>query len=129
IVLDNVLRSKPPTGWLDNLIYSIAGTDKLAVVKLAAIAVLLIAAAGALCTYSQKLLTTRVGQWVMHELRQTLYFHIQRMSLAYHDQKSTGDLLSTVTSDIDSIQSFITSGLLDTVINVLTLVGMIAIMF
>ena len=28
----------------------------------------------------------------MHDLRQTLYSHIQRLSLAYHDQKQTGDL-------------------------------------
>ena len=65
----------------------------------------------------------------MHDLRQTLYFHIQRLSLAYHDQKSTGDLISTVTSDIDSIQTFITPGLLDALINILTLVGMVTVMF
>src|ERR1039458_5425279 len=129
IVLDNVLRSKAPTGWLNSLMYSLAGTDKLAIIKFAAIAVLVIALFGALCTYAEKLLTTSVGQWVMHDLRQTLYFHIQRLSLAYHDQKSTGDLLSTVTSDIDSIQPFISSNLLDALINVLTLVGMVVVMF
>jgi subfamily B ATP-binding cassette protein MsbA len=64
----------------------------------------------------------------MPDLRQTLYFHIQRLSLAFHDQKSTGDLISTVTSDIDSIQTFITSNLLDALINVLTLTGMIGVM-
>jgi subfamily B ATP-binding cassette protein MsbA len=129
IVLDNVLKSKAPTGWVNNLILSIAGPDKLHIIGVAAIAVILIAVFGAICTYSEKLLTTSVGQWVMHDLRQTLYFHIQRLSLAYHDQKSTGDLISTVTSDIDSIQTFITSGLLDTLINVLTLVGMVTVMF
>jgi subfamily B ATP-binding cassette protein MsbA len=129
IVLDNVLRSKAPTGWLNTLMVSLAGADKLAIIKFAAIAVLAIALFGALCTYAEKLLTTSVGQWVMHDLRQTLYFHIQRLSLAYHDQKSTGDLLSTVTSDIDSIQTFISSNLLDALINVLTLVGMVVVMF
>jgi ATP-binding cassette subfamily B protein len=129
IVLDNVLQSKSATGWLNRLFLTIAGTDKMAVVKAAAISVFLIAIFGALCTYTEKLLTTSVGQWVMHDLRQTVYFHIQRMSLAVHDQKSTGDLISTVTSDIDSIQTFITSGLLDALINILTLVGMIAVMF
>jgi ATP-binding cassette subfamily B protein len=129
IVLDNVLRSKPPTGWLNTLIYSLAASDKLAIIKFAAIAVLLIALFGALCAYAEKLLTTRVGQWVMHDLRQTLYFHIQRLSLAYHDQKSTGDLLSTVTSDIDSIQTFISSNFLDALIDVLTLAGMVVVMF
>ncbi len=129
LVLDNVLRSKAPTGWPNTLILSFAGNDKLAVIKFAAIAVLAIALFGALCTYAEKLLTTRVGQWVMHDLRQTLYFHIQRLSLAYHDQTSTGDLLSTVTSDIDSIQSFISSNLLDALIDVLTLAGMVGVMF
>ena len=129
VVLDNVLRSKARAGWPNTLILSLAGADRLAIVKLAAIGVLVIAAFGALCTYAEKLLTTRVGQWVMHDLRQNLYFHIQRMSLAYHDQKSTGDLLSTVTSDIDSIQTFISSNLLDALIDVLTLVGMVGVMF
>ncbi len=129
IVLDNVLRSKAPTGWPNTLMLSLAGNDKLAIIKFAAIAVLAIALFGALCTYAEKLLTTRVGQWVMHDLRQTLYFHIQRLSLAYHDQTSTGDLLSTVTSDIDSIQSFISSNLLDALIDVLTLAGMVGVMF
>jgi len=129
VVLDNVLRSKAPSGWLNTLILSLAGTDRLAIIKAAAIAVLIIALFGALCTYAEKLLTTRVGQWVMHDLRQNLYFHIQRLSLAYHDQKSTGDLLSTVTSDIDSIQTFISSNLLDALINVLTLAGMVGVMF
>ena len=129
IVLDNVLKSKAAGGWPNSLILSMAGPDKLAIIKVAAIAVLAIAVFGALCTYAEKLLTTRVGQWVMHDLRQALYFHIQRLSLAYHDQKSTGDLISTVTSDIDSIQTFITSSLLDSLINVLTLVGMVGVMF
>jgi subfamily B ATP-binding cassette protein MsbA len=129
IVLDNVLRSKAPTGWPDTLVLSLVGPDKLAIIRLAAIAVLAIALFGALCTYAEKLLTTRVGQWVMHDLRQTLYFHIQRLSLAYHDQQSTGDLLSTVTSDIDSIQTFISSNLLDALIDVVTLAGMVAVMF
>jgi subfamily B ATP-binding cassette protein MsbA len=65
----------------------------------------------------------------MHDLRRTLYSHIQRLSLRFHDQSKTGDLISRVTSDIDSIQSFIASGLLDALINLLTLAGMIGVMF
>ena len=78
----------------------------------AAIAVLAIAVLGALCSYAEKYFTTSVGQWVMHDLRRTLYSHIQRMSLGFHDQSQTGDLISRVTSDIDAVQSFIASGLL-----------------
>jgi subfamily B ATP-binding cassette protein MsbA len=58
-----------------------------------------------------------------------MYFQIQRLSLAYHDQKHTGDLISRITSDIDSVQSFIVSGLLGALVSVLTLFGMIGVMF
>jgi ATP-binding cassette subfamily B protein len=135
VVLDSVLRAKTSThgptnnGWLNALIFSLTGGDKLAILELAALAVIVVAFVGALCTYAQKLLTTSAGQWVLHDLRQALYFHIQRMSLRYHDQKSTGDLISRVTSDIDAIQSFISSSLLDAVIDVLTLTGMVCVMF
>ena len=129
IVLDNVLGKKEASGWLNHLIISVAGPDKFAILKMAVVAVVLIAALDAICSFSEKYLTTSVGQWVMHDLRQTLYAQIQRLSLSYHDQKQTGDLISRVTSDIDAIQSFITSGLLGALVNGLTLAGFVAVMF
>ena len=129
IVLDNVLKSRPVHGWLNHAIISTVGEDPIAVLEFAAIAVLAIAAIGAICSYVEKRVTMSVGQWVMHDLRRTLYSHIQRLSLAYHDQKQTGDLISRVTSDVDAIQSFVASGLLNVLINSLTLVGMVGVMF
>ena len=58
-----------------------------------------------------------------------LYNHIQRLSLAEYDETRTGDLISRVTSDIDSVQDFVNSALLGILVNVLTLVGMIGVMF
>jgi ATP-binding cassette subfamily B protein len=131
IVFDRVLHSRAlhGHGWLDHKIVSITGGDRLATLKLAALAALLIAALGALCSYAEKYLATSVGQWVMHDLRRNLYSHIQRLSLSYHDHKQTGDLISRVTSDIDAIQSFIASGLLGALVNSLTLAGMVGVMF
>ena len=131
IVFDNVLKSKSSTGhgWLNHLIASTAGTDPLSILRFAAVAALVIAIADAICSYTEKYLTTSVGQWVMHDLRRTLYSHVQRLSLSYHDNKQTGDLISRVTSDIDAIQSFIASGLLGVLVDGITLVGMVAMMF
>ncbi|HVW08980.1 MAG TPA: ABC transporter ATP-binding protein [Bryobacteraceae bacterium] len=129
IVLDSVLKTKHTGGWLNNLIVSVAGTDAHHVLAAASIFVLIIAAFDGACTYAEKYYTTNVGQWVMHDLRKTLYSHIQRMSLGFHDQSQTGDLISRVTSDIDAVQSFITSNLLDTLINSITLLGMVTVMF
>jgi ATP-binding cassette, subfamily B, bacterial len=129
IVLDNVLHAKNSSGWLNAVIHHLAGEDKFNILKFACFAVLGIALLDAICSYAEKYLTTSVGQWVTHDLRRALYSHLQRLSLAYHDQKRTGDLISTVTSDIDSIQSFINSGLLGVLINSITLLGMVGVMF
>lgn len=129
IVLDNVLKSKASNGWLNGFIHKVSGYDPLSILKFACIAVVGIAILDAVSSYAEKYLTTSVGQWVTHDLRRALYSHLQRLSLSYHDQKRTGDLISTVTSDIDSIQSFITSGLLGVFINMITLVGMVVVMF
>lgn len=131
IVFDNVLKSGSLKGygWLNHWILATVGTNRLAILRFAAVAALVIAVAGAVCSYWEKYLTTSVGQWVMHDLRRTLYSHVQRLSLSYHDHKQTGDLISRVTTDIDAIQSFIASGVLGVFINTLTLAGMVGVMF
>jgi subfamily B ATP-binding cassette protein MsbA len=131
IVLDNVLhqRSLHGHGWLNHLVVSAAGTDQWAVLRLATLAALAIAVIGAACSYWETNLTTSMGQWVSHDLRLKVYSHVQRLSLSYHDNKRTGDLISRVTSDIDAVRSFLISGLLDGLLDVLTLAGMIGVMF
>jgi len=129
IVLDDVLRARGSHAWAMRAIHNLVGTDKLAILEFACVAVLAIAVFDAICTYGEKYLTTSVGQWVSYDLRLSIYSHIQRLSLAFHDQKRTGDLISRVTDDIEAIQSFIMQGLLGVLINVMTLVGMIGVMF
>ncbi|WP_109485169.1 ABC transporter ATP-binding protein [Occallatibacter savannae] len=129
IVLDDLLQGKSQHGWLHHFITATAGSAPRNVLIFACVAVLVIAVTDALCTYGEKYLTTNVGQWVAHDLRRTIYTHVQRLSLAYHDQQPTGDLISRVTVDIDSIQSFIVSGLLSILVDTMTLIGMIVVMF
>ena len=129
IVFDYVFGAKQMPAWMSGLLHATVGLNKVAILHFAVLAVIVIALLGALSSYGEKYLTTSVGQWVMHDLRRVLYHHIQRLSLAYHDQKPTGDLISTVTADIDSIQDFISQALLGVVVNVLTLVGMLIVMF
>ena len=129
LVLDNVLRGRSSHSGLDRWILALIGPDQRTILIFAALAALGIAIAGAICSYIQKYLTTSTGQWVMHDLRSRLYSRMQRLSLSYHDQAQTGDLIGRVTSDIDSIQSFISSGLLSALTNSLTLVGMVGVMF
>jgi len=127
IVLDYALASKPMPGWMVGIVSRIGGSN-LAILNFAVAAVAGIAVVGAASSFLQSYLTTNVGQRIMHDLRRTVYHHIHRLSLADHDQRRTGDLISRVTSDIDSIQDFVASAMLGIVASILTLLGIIGIM-
>jgi ATP-binding cassette, subfamily B, bacterial len=128
IVIDNVIQSKPLPHWMSGATAFIFARSKFDVLNAAVAAVALIAIAGAVSSYAEKFLTTNVGQWIAHDLRLTLYHHIQRLSLADHDNARSGDLVSRITDDIGAIQEFVKSTLLGIFVNVLTLVGMVAVM-
>lgn len=129
VVLDYVIGSKQLPGWLVSLTTIAPGHDKQAILNFAAVAVITIALIGAVSRYTEDYLTTKVGQWVMHDLRYDLYHHIQRLSLIDYDKQKTGDLISRITSDVDAIQDFVSSALLGIVVDIITLVGMLVIMF
>src|SRR5215813_9120050 len=129
IVLDYVFGSHPLPAWAAGAVIATFGEGKWAILHFAAIATLAITALGAAASYTENYLTTRVGQWIMHDLRQELYHHIQGLSLSYYDRHKTGDLIGRMTNDVDAIQSFVSSSLLDMVVDVLTLGGMMAVMF
>ncbi|MGH9937843.1 MAG: ABC transporter ATP-binding protein, partial [Blastocatellia bacterium] len=129
IVLDYALGSRAMPEWLAGFIRETFGESKMAIIRFAAIATVVVAAVGAVASYTQNYLTTKVGQLVMLDLRQTLYHHIQRLSLSFYDRAKIGDLISRVTTDVDAIQNFVSTALLGIVVNTLTLVGMLAVMF
>jgi ATP-binding cassette subfamily B protein len=129
IVIDYALGSRPMPEWIAGPVRMTFGESKLAIVYFAAITTVVVAAVGAVASYTQNYLTTKVGQMVMLDLRQTLYHHIQRLSLSFYDRTKIGDLISRVTTDVDAIQSFVSTALLGIVAPSLTLVGMLAVMF
>jgi ATP-binding cassette, subfamily B, bacterial len=106
-----------------------AGMNPHGVLLVVAISAVAIAVVNALCSYAQKWATTSVGQRVTHELRTRLYAHVQSLSMDYHTSRKTGDLIARLTSDVDAVQSFAVSSLLDGVVDCLTLVGMFTVMF
>ncbi|MEO8259142.1 MAG: ABC transporter ATP-binding protein [Acidobacteriota bacterium] len=129
IVIDNLLQSQALPGPWAALVLRLFGPNTFAILNFALAAVVLIAVVGAVSAYAEKYLTTSVAQWVAHDLRRMMYQRMQRLSLVEHGESRTGDLLTRVTGDIDAIQDFITTALLGIVINVLTLGGMLGVMF
>jgi subfamily B ATP-binding cassette protein MsbA len=129
VIVDSVLRSKPLEGVMGRFVASVFGHAGYAVLDFAVAAVITIAVLGAISSYVESYFTNSVGQWVAHDLRRTLYHHIQRLSLAEHNESRTGDLISRVTKDTDAVQEFINSALLGILVDLLTLGGMVGVMF
>ncbi|MDN5820124.1 MAG: ABC transporter ATP-binding protein, partial [Brachybacterium sp.] len=58
---------------------------------------------------TQAMLSTRVGQAVMHDLRVSVFSHLQRMGLGFFTRTRTGEIQSRIFSDIGSMQAVVTS--------------------
>jgi ABC-type multidrug transport system fused ATPase/permease subunit len=130
IIIDNVVGHHRLAPWLDYLFRPmLEGGQKMQVAALAALAALLIAVLGAIASYIDNYYTESVGQWVAHDLRMRTYHHLQRLSLGYYNTHQTGALLSTITTDIQTIQSFASSSSLDILVDLLTIVSMLGLMF
>lgn len=129
IILDSVVGSHRMTPWLQGLLHpSLEGGSRLHVAFLAALALVVIAAVGALASYVDNYFTESVGQWVAHDLRMRAYDHLQRLSLSYYNAHSTGTILSTITADIQTIQGFASSSTLDILVDLLTIVCILGLM-
>lgn len=126
IVLDSVFGAQPMPAVLAWL--AADGANRLAPLNVAVgltIAIALLQAAGA---YLDAYFTVSIGQWIAHDLRHAVYAHLQRLSMSYYDKQQVGPLISTITDDIDTVQTFASTSLLDLLIDGLTVVGMLAVM-
>ncbi len=68
-------------------------------------------------------LSGRIGQDVLLDLRERVFAHVQRLSLAFHERYTSGRVISRLTSDLDSLQEMLDKGLDGFFISVLSIVG------
>jgi len=72
--------------------------------------------------------TQLTGQRVMHDLRGTLFAHLQRQDSAFFDRNPVGRLMTRVLSDVEAINELFTSGVVAIVGDVVTLTGVVVIL-
>ncbi len=77
----------------------------------------------------QTLLSNQVGQRVMHDLRTSVYKHLQRLSLAFFTRTRTGEVQSRLANDIGGVQQVVTSTATSIVSNVTTVLATVVAMF
>jgi subfamily B ATP-binding cassette protein MsbA len=129
VVIDNVLRHKPLhltlwgplTAWLSGL----PARDLL---TLLCAAMLGLAVLDGLFTYLANDHITSIGQRIIFDVRRALFAHIQRLSLPFHDNQRTGDLVTRLTNDISNMQDLMVSVVMIFSVNLLTVLGIAAIM-
>ena len=78
--------------------------------------------------YVQNYLINWLGSRLELNMRKDMFKHLQRLSLDFYAKREVGSIVSRGTNDVDKITELITSGVANVVADILTLVGIIAIM-
>jgi ABC-type multidrug transport system fused ATPase/permease subunit len=130
IILDNVVGKHKIGPLVHHLLGPLLETgSRLHIAAVAALLYVIIAALGAIASYIDNYYTESVGQWVAHDLRMRMYNHLQRLSLGFYNTHQTGTILSTLTTDIQTIQGFASSSTLSILVDMLTILCMLGLMF
>ena len=73
---------------------------------------------------------SHVAGWgVVVDVRKYIYEHMQRLSLHFYEDKQIGTLMSNVVNDTDLFEQLISHAIPDVVVNVITLIGVSAVLF
>ncbi|MHB9033010.1 MAG: ABC transporter ATP-binding protein [Anaerolineae bacterium] len=70
----------------------------------------------------------KAGWGVVADARRQIYTHLQRLSLRFYEDQQTGQLMSRMVNDSDYFEQLIAHAVPDTIVNVLTLVGVSAVL-
>ena len=79
--------------------------------------------------YAQTILTTRIGQRVMSDLRIAIFGHLTRLSVGYFDRHPVGRLMTRVTSDVETLNELFSSGVVSVFGDLFTLAAITAMMW
>jgi ABC-type multidrug transport system fused ATPase/permease subunit len=80
-------------------------------------------------SYVQTYLTGWVGERILADLRNTLFGHLQRLSLGFFERNRAGVIISRLTNDVEALDQLVTDGVTSLVQNSLTLIGTAILLF
>lgn len=79
--------------------------------------------------YVQQYIMAGVSQKIVYDIRKDVDIKLSKLPLKYYDGRTHGEILSRVTNDIDNIANTLQQGLTQIIRSVVTIVGIIIIMF
>ncbi len=127
IVLSSLVSLASPFLLREVLDVAIPARDA-GLLTLLALGMILVAVVTTVFDTLQTLVSTTVGQRVMHDLRIAVYGHLQRMSLAFFTRTRTGEVQSRIANDIGGMQAVVTSTAASIVSNLTTVIATIVAM-
>ncbi len=127
MVVDGVLLGRTGDGMLGWLAAWLpADRTRLLVVCVAAVVAL--AGLQGSCAYGQRLYAATAGHRVVAELRAAMFAKLQRLSLTFHQQQRSGDLLVRLTGDVSMLREVLVPAVLDSCARLLVLCATLGLM-
>ncbi len=99
------------------------------ILLIASVALVLVVGLRNLFSYANSYTVTWIGHRFVFDLRFATWRHLQRLSLAFHNQTQTGKIMARVTADIELIQGLIQGQLVTFISDIVTLVTVLAMLF
>lgn len=129
IVLDQVVLGKPTQlpGGFDPLLWM--GGEPQRLLAVAAVGLLALALLAGGLYYAQSVLVARIGQLVVRDLREDVFHHLLRHSLAFHRRNDPGDLLMRLTGDMVFLREMILATIVTMTGELVVLLSTLALMF
>jgi len=93
------------------------------------VAIILIYLVKGACSYFQTILMSFIGQRIVADLRNRLYEQIQKQSLTFFTKNSTGELMSRITNDVNSVQGAVSEAVTSLTKDSFTLVALVFVIF
>lgn len=125
IVVDSVLGSQPMPHWLS--LVAPAGGTKTRYLLVAAFLLIFVALLGNLQSLASWLLQTYTGEKLVHDLRAELLWHVQRLSLAFHDRRGTNDTAYRIQYDASAIQNVLVQGVIPVATSIFSFIAMVCV--
>ena len=75
------------------------------------------------------IITNRVGQTIIAEIRSDLFIHLQKLPFDYYDSRPHGKILTRVVNYVNSVADFLSNGIINIVLEMFSLIAIICFMF
>ena len=100
----------------------IANSDQASLIRTGLIALGVVAVAWASMTV-MTVLSSRSGERLLYGLRLRSYAHLQQLGLSFFESRLSGKIMTRMTTDIDTLSSFLQTGLAQAIVAVGSLIG------